>query len=513
MPAWPDVAGAGGPALSEICAVLERRLADVPPAARRVACSGGLDSSALLTALVRVHAQAGLAPPRALHVNHGLHPDAGRWAASAEAYCASLGVTCSMLSVAVVRSAAGLEADARHARYAAFLAALEDGDRLLLAHHRDDQAETVMLRLLRGAGPAGLAAMPERRRLGRGELRRPLLDLDRALLERAATEAGVSVAEDPSNALLDQDRNFLRHAVLPLIARRWPGYRQTMTRAAVLCGEQERALDALLGSASWDRSPSATDSDMPTSGDGVGTDRAQQSGHRMGQKAGRATENRPRRELPSSVSPGASFEGRYGAGAEVVPPAVAPLPLSALEGSAEVAALRLRRWLAAAGTRPPARARIQELLRQKDARPDAGVVVELDDCVIRRFAGALHRVALDRPVPSAGPVAWQPPQALVLPHGMLQAREVAGGGLRQSAEPLAVAFRRGGERLRPVGRSGRKGLKKLCQEAEVPPWERDRLPLLYVGDTLVAVADLWIADGWQATDDAPGWKLTWIPDA
>ncbi len=393
----------------------------------------------LMATLAWLHAEDGLTAPRALHVNHGLHQKAATWAEVTVKHCLDRGVSCRVVEVAVVRSDAGLEADARHARYGAFADVLDEDDVLLLAHHRDDQTETVLLRLLRGSGPAGLAGMPVRRRLGRGWLLRPLLDFDRSWLEQVACELGVLASEDPSNADLRQDRNFLRHEILPRLASRWPGYRQTLSRAAELCHEQEVALAELLG------------------------------------------------------------------------PAPELLPVAALECSPELAAARLRHWLAAAGVVMPARRRLLEILAQSHAREDAAVRIDLGDVSVRRFAAALHIVDENRPEPPQDSVIWQPPENLLLPHGRLAAGAVSDSGLRQNEGGYEIRFRQGGERLRPAGRSARRSLKDLLQAASVPPWERDRLPLLYVGSELVAIADLYVAEGWQSGPDEAGWRLAWRP--
>lgn len=428
MSTWPELA-----------IHLRAQLAGIPPERRIVACSGGLDSSVLMAALAGLHQEDGLPAPRALHVNHGLHQEAASWSRATVQRCRERGVDCRVVTVTVARSDGGLEADARRARYAAFESALDEGDVLLLAHHRDDQAETVLLRLLRGAGPAGLAAMPVRRRLGRGWLLRPLLDIDRRRLEQAACELGVGVSEDPSNAELKQDRNFLRHEILPRLADRWPGLRQTMSRAAELCHEQEVALAELLG------------------------------------------------------------------------PAPERLPVAVLQGSPEVAAVRLRHWLAAAGVAMPARRRLREVLAQIHARDDAAVRIHLGDVSVRRFAAALHIVDENRPEPPRENLLWEPADSLLLPHGTLAATAVRAAGLRQVEAGYEVRFRQGGERLRPAGRSGTRSLKDLLQEAAVPPWERDRLPLLYVASELVAIADLYVAEGWQAGPGEPGWHVQWQP--
>ncbi|MDO5505492.1 MAG: tRNA lysidine(34) synthetase TilS [Pseudoxanthomonas suwonensis] len=207
-----------------------------------VGYSGGLDSTALLHRLAGDDAQRrrGL---RALHVHHGLHPDADAWAAHCQAQCDALGITLGTIRVQVDRSSGmGLEAAAREARHAAFAASLRDGELLALAHHRDDQAETFLLRAMRGSGTRGLAAMRPFRPFARGWLWRPLLETPRRHVHDYARRFGLHWIDDPSNADTLLDRNFLRHQVLPLLTRRWPGADAALARCAALAGEAETLL-------------------------------------------------------------------------------------------------------------------------------------------------------------------------------------------------------------------------------------------------------------------------------
>src|SRR5690606_11238161 len=182
--------------------------------------SGGLDSGALLQLLA---ADAGVRQRglRAIHVHHGLHPDADAWALHCASVCGDLDVALDVVRVEVARdSGSGLEAAARAARHAAFQSALRSDEVLVLGHHLDDQAETFLLRALRASGVDGLAAMRPWRRFGRGWMWRPLLDIPRAdLLEHARTR-GLHWVEDPSNDSEAHDRNFLRRQVLPLLRTR-----------------------------------------------------------------------------------------------------------------------------------------------------------------------------------------------------------------------------------------------------------------------------------------------------
>ncbi|MFO1399961.1 MAG: tRNA lysidine(34) synthetase TilS [Steroidobacteraceae bacterium] len=207
-----------------------------------VAYSGGVDSSALLHALVALRRRRRLAL-RALHVDHGLQPDAGAWARAAAAQARRWRVA---LEVLPVRVAAGgsLEAAARAARYAALAARLEPGELLLTAHNQDDQLETVLLQLVRGAGIAGLAAMPARAPFAAGTLLRPLLPVPRALLRAYLERSGVAWSEDPSNADERFDRSYLRQRVVPLLRSRWPAVAVTVSRSARHAAEAQQLLAA-----------------------------------------------------------------------------------------------------------------------------------------------------------------------------------------------------------------------------------------------------------------------------
>lgn len=194
-----------------------------------VGYSGGKDSHCLLHALVALAPRLALPSITAIHVNHGLHGDAKSWAQHCRDVSSALNVQLVIESVAV-GTGASPEAQARNARYSVFERYLSRGSLLLLAHHLDDQVETVLFRLLRGAGPSGLRGIPPSRSMGEGQLLRPFLGLSRSQIEEYAATFSLESVEDPSNADTTLDRNFLRHRVLPLIEERWPGYRAAMAR-------------------------------------------------------------------------------------------------------------------------------------------------------------------------------------------------------------------------------------------------------------------------------------------
>ncbi|MET4001184.1 tRNA lysidine(34) synthetase TilS [Marinobacterium sp. MBR-109] len=223
--------------MPELLDTLQQQLAALPETRRWVvALSGGLDSSLLLFLLQRL---APSQPVVALHIDHQLQADSVLWAEHCRQQCERLSIPFNLMRVS---PGSASEASARKARYSAFVSFLQRGDCLLLAQHGDDQAETLLLRLLRGSGVAGLAAMPLSRPLGQGMLLRPLLQQPRDRLERAALEAGLEPVEDPSNASPRYDRNFLRLTVLPALKQRWPGLLSRWSETAALMSEASELL-------------------------------------------------------------------------------------------------------------------------------------------------------------------------------------------------------------------------------------------------------------------------------
>jgi tRNA(Ile)-lysidine synthase len=227
-----------------LIATLRRALRAQPDVALCVAFSGGPDSSALLHALAALP-EARARGLRAIHVDHGLHPDSAAWAAHCRDFCAALVLDCAVLPVHVDRGTGeGIEAAARQARYAALADALHAGEWLLLGHHRDDQAETVLLKLLRGAGPEGLGGMRAIRPLGRGRLWRPLLALPREALREYVAAQALNCIDDPSNADRSLARNRLRHEILPSLQQTWPHAIDSILHSAALSRAAADSLQA-----------------------------------------------------------------------------------------------------------------------------------------------------------------------------------------------------------------------------------------------------------------------------
>lgn len=229
--------------MNKLIDTLRQALQQQPQGHLCVAYSGGPDSTALLHALSQMP-EAQARELRALHIDHGLHDLSDAWATHCKQLAQEWGVWCLVLRVEVDHARGyGLEAAARDARYRAFAASLRKGERLLLAHHRDDQAETVLLKLLRGAGPEGLGGMRVTRRLGEGLLWRPLLDTPRELLRRYVEEHELPCIDDPSNQDARLARNFLRHEILPRLTQHWPQAVDSIVHSASLNRSATEALE------------------------------------------------------------------------------------------------------------------------------------------------------------------------------------------------------------------------------------------------------------------------------
>jgi len=390
----------------------------------RVALSGGLDSTVLLHLLAQLARREALPPISAIHVHHGLQAVADGWPTHCQQFCNALGVPLQVVRVKV-DDGASLERAAREARYGAFVAALGEGECLLTGQHRDDQAETVLFRMFRGAGVRGLSGMEASRPLGAGQLLRPLLDFTRQELEAYARQHGLSWVEDPSNSSDDYDRNYLRNRILPGIVQRWPSAVESIARSAEHLAEAEGLLGEL------------AQNDLIAAGA-----RSEYIGM----------------QLPS-------------------------LSLAALTELSEPRQRNaLRHWLAPLA-RLPDSAHWAGWRDLRDAREDAEPIWRLADGELRRAHGRLWWLAN----PWLGFVpknqTWSvPSQVLSLSgNGSLYFDGDPPGGL------LEIRYRQGGEVMALVDR-GRRDLKRLLNEAAIPAFLRGRLPLLWRADELLGVA-------------------------
>jgi tRNA(Ile)-lysidine synthase len=414
-----------------------------------VALSGGLDSTVLLTALAQIRGLAPNSALRAVHVDHGLHPDSGDWSHACGRLAAELGVGWTQLSVHA-RGQAGdsPEAAARAARYAAIAEELSPGEVLLTAHHADDQMETMLLQWLRGGGLRAIAGMARLQPFGPGWQARPLLDFTRADLLEFARSKELAWQEDPSNLDPRFDRNYLRMNVLPAMRERWPGAARTMARVGDFARE---ALDLEEQVAAADLADSAEGSTLVLD------------------RITGLTEVRQRAVI--------------------------------------------RAWLRALGLNVPPSATLAALrhdIRRSGA--DRVPCTRWSGVAVHRYRGRLYAEPWPANARAVRPGRWQPGGPYQLDsRSELELRAVVGRGLSRARMPdlLQVRAWAGGDRLRLPGGRHRKQLRKLAQERGVLPWHRCSVPVVSAGDQIVAVGGIAISADWAAEPGEAGWELHW----
>ncbi|TNC96049.1 MAG: tRNA(Ile)-lysidine synthase [Gallionellaceae bacterium] len=377
----------------------------------------------------------------ALHVHHGISPNADVWSEFCVNLCEQYSISWQVerVNIASLRDEHGVEAAARKLRHKVFLNQVCDF--VALAHHADDQAETLLLQLLRGAGVKGVSAMPV---LKPANLRmhatvRPLLDVSREQLRDYATQNGLSWIEDESNADVRYPRNFLRHQILPELRECFPQYRETLARSAQHFAEAGRLMDELA-------------------------------------------------QLDASQA----FDGKT-------------LDVSALRSLSHVRAKNLLRYfLHVRGAAMPQSVQLEDMLNQLcDAREDAALCVAFGDWEVRRYQGRVYVMHALRDFDSTAILAWLGESGLQWP--ALGARilfsELSGKGIsldKLKGEQISLRLRSGGESMRLHFKGANRSLKNILQESHVPPWQRERLPLLYRGGELVAVVGVAIHADYQA---------------
>jgi tRNA(Ile)-lysidine synthase len=388
--------------------------------------SGGLDSTVLLHLLFELAKREKLPPLNAIHIHHGLQAVADAWPVHCQQICQTLSIALQVINVQV-KPGASLEQAARDARYAAFTSCLGAGEVLMTGQHQNDQAETLLFRLLRGAGVRGMAGMPVSRVLGKGQLLRPLLCVSREELEAYAREHQLRWVEDPSNEDSRYSRNYLRNEVMPALTSRWPQASASMARSAAHLDEAQQLLDELA-----------------------------------------------RADLASTalVSPFVWLNL----------PSLALPPLAGLSLARQRNALRF--WLAAL-TRLPDSDHWASWESLRDAGQGGQPVWRLADGELHRAHGRIWWLSDDWLKQKPAVVSWpDAAQVLNLPgNGQLFIRgQIPSGALQ-------VRYRQGGEVFSVPGR-GHRDLKRLLNEYEVPAFVRGRLPLLYREDEFLAVANL-----------------------
>ncbi|GLS24720.1 tRNA lysidine(34) synthetase TilS [Marinibactrum halimedae] len=458
--------------MNNVLAALNNCLKNNPLEHWWVGYSGGLDSTVLLHALkesvrTRFPFENVSEKITAVHIHHGLSTNADQWLSHCEQQARDFGVSFYYERVAVSQDNGSVEDAARRARYSVFSQHVRSKHGLLLGHHLNDQQETILYRLLRGAGPSGLMGITHSRRVGNGVLFRPFLELPRSALEAYANAHGLQWIEDESNSDERFDRNYLRNQIFPLLAKRWPDVERRLSVTSSLCADT-MALNDLYTQQDW-------------------------------------SVLKPKKE-------------RLGVSVNLTELRQWPV----IRRNAV-----LRFGIQQLNYTTPEQVHLQQLNAQMidNTRDDHKAEVIWGNVTVRYYHGRLFFLPRDAfrdrknnlllsqtsimitgsvtPIPLPGGGAFTL-TALSKQESQSQLKEKNGQSptvvIRLNAQELVhltFAFRQGGERCKPYGRHKSQTLKKLLQEASLEPWLRDRVPLLYCGEKIVAVGDLWVCDGFE----------------
>lgn len=411
-----------------------------------LAYSGGVDSHVLLHLLAN-WPQAERPKLNVIHIDHGLNPDSARWASHCKKTVEGLGLSCEVIKVEVTQvNELGLEAAARQARYQAFKQRLTDQDCLLTAQHQQDQAETVLLQLFRGAGVRGLSAMKAVTDLAGLMVVRPLLNVTRDAIVAYAKHYQLAWLEDPSNGDVSLNRNFLRHQVMPLLVERWPALSATLSRTAAHFGDAQQLLDEL------------AQADL------------------------RAAE---------------------------VDWVAASVSISGLRRiNRQRCANALRYWLHRLGFQAPSTVHLERIINEVfNAAEDRQPLVHWHSVEVRRFQQRLYAMTTDDSQPQTLEIFDT--REIAISNNMnlhWQAHAGAGMSLQIIQSGLSLRYRSGGEKIQLAGHACHHSLKKLFQQWQIPAWRRQHIPLLFAGDELVAV----VGYGWSEKYAVKGNETGWI---
>ncbi len=415
-----------------------------------IAYSGGRDSHVLLHAFWLLRQQYPL-HLRAVHIHHGLHPHASLWAQHCQEVCQRYGITLEVIPMSLcIGRGVSVEAVARAARYKAFAQHLAVDELLLTAHTLDDQAETVLLQLMRGAGPKGLAGIAPLKGLGKGKLGRPLLNVAKTDIADFAVMHNLQWVEDPSNNEKRFRRNFLRHDIFPALQKVVPGLAHCLARTAKHCASSQALLDEYV---------------------------MQDLQMLMGKEP--KTLNLAQLKRFSPLKQG----------------------------------YILRQWLMFHQVPCPATKKLQDLLHQMlTAKQDANPCVSWGNSQITRYQDLLYLEVEKKTVNQAQWIKWYLADMALQPlaGGNWRARLVKGGGIDAGKihNTLEVRFRQGGEVCQLAGKNFSRPLKKIFQELKIPYWQRANIPLFYQQETLVGVGEHFVCEGWQVKDPLQsGWVI------
>ena len=418
-----------------------------------IALSGGIDSVVLLHVLVTLSKQLQFTLS-AVHVNHGISSNATLWSRFCCNLCHSYGIS-SYVAYLQIKKETGisLEAIAREERYRIF--GHIRADYVVLAQHLDDQAETLLLQLFRGAGVKGLSAMPVTRKQASDaapQILRPLLDVSRSRIEDYARQNKLNWINDESNDSITFNRNFLRHEILPILRKRYPNYPKTLLRTSRHLSEASLLLE----------------------------------------------------ELAEIDSAHCLDSGK--------------LQVENLRKLSFSRAKNLLRYtLIQRGVTLPSTAKIENILNQLlSIGMDNQFHINLGDTEIRCYKGAIYMLPGKTPPQEPKQCVWHGEKYLPLQHfrGTIRFTQVKNQGISQQKilnGPVTVRSRSGGERFTPACNRPRRSLKNLLQEAAIPPWERIAMPLLFCGEKLIWVPGIGIDCEFQVNSDEIGILPTWDP--
>ena len=414
--------------------------------------SGGVDSHVLLKAVADLHYSFTKLELVAMHINHGLSQHAKRWEAHCQQVCDVFGITLYIKRVKLnVKKGESLEAVARDSRYNEFAKFIKPNDYLLVAHHIDDQAETCLLQFLRGSGPKGLASMAARMNFADGFLLRPLLNVNRRQILAFAKEEGLKWIEDESNRQERFTRNFLRNTVMPLLQKKWPNVAKTIMRVSLHSAEADQLLQEC----------AANDLKRVTA-----------------QKNNKLLDIEKLKNL-------------------------------SLMRQKNI----LRYWIQEQGFLLPSTTKLHQVFNEViDAAEDASPCVHWGNVEIRRYQNKLYALHSAEKFNMHIEIPWDLKSDLKLPVGILCAKKSVGNGLLNSkfSSSAVVRFRVGGEVCRLPKRKCTHKLKKLFQQWNIPPWERERIPLVFVDGKLAVIVGYSVSDEFATDANEPGIAIEFL---
>ncbi len=428
-------------------------LSNLPPTKHYwVAYSGGVDSTVLLYALSQSKNKLQEEEITAVHVNHGINKDANLWVDHCRKFCTEINIDFEVLNIDA-RHVKGEspEAKARELRYQALKGLMNDDDYLLTAHHQNDQAETLLLQLLRGSGAKGLSCMPLIRSYGNGSLVRPLLTFSRGQLMAYAMQEKLFWIEDKSNENIDYDRNYIRKDILPIFEKRWPAAVKTIARSA----DHQAEITEIIEDVASDDFKKICSSDL------------------------NILEIEKINSLPF-------YRRKY------------------------VLYFWLRKLILPVPSSQVMQKVIEELI---NAAWDSEACVHWKGAEVRRYRNKIYAMS---PLSKHDPDiihTWKITEPLELSVGMLKAKRDKGKGIKSECiknEKVEVRYRQGGEHIQPYGKAHICELKKLFQERGILPWQRNRIPMIYHEDKLIAVSDLWVDVAFCATGNEEGWSISFV---